>query len=183
MDPDLDPDRSRRLGLVLLSSVSLQCLYCEKTFRDKSTLRDHMRKKSHRRISASNHQYDRFYVINYLVKAPPGRCGPRPRRSRLSSSMVPVASGVGEDLGGGAERGRRRAGGGRARGVGRPGCRPAPAGTPLTRPSPPQRLVGLASSPGGGRLSVLPAPVGDHGADLRTHAGTGGAAGPGPRPL
>lgn len=47
---------------------SLQCLYCEKTFRDKTTLKDHMRKKAHRRISAKNHEYDRFYVINYLVK-------------------------------------------------------------------------------------------------------------------
>ncbi|KAM3608755.1 uncharacterized protein V6R79_004180 [Siganus canaliculatus] len=45
---------------------SLQCLYCEKTFRDKTTLKDHMRKKSHRRINASNRDYDRFYVINYL---------------------------------------------------------------------------------------------------------------------
>ncbi|XP_053741891.1 zinc finger protein 277 isoform X2 [Synchiropus splendidus] len=44
----------------------LQCLYCEKTFRDKTTLKDHMRKKTHRRINASNRQYDRFYVINYL---------------------------------------------------------------------------------------------------------------------
>ncbi|XP_026167258.1 zinc finger protein 277 isoform X3 [Mastacembelus armatus] len=45
---------------------NLQCLYCEKTFRDKTTLKDHMRKKAHRRINASNHDYDRFYVINYL---------------------------------------------------------------------------------------------------------------------
>ncbi|XP_006810291.1 zinc finger protein 277-like [Neolamprologus brichardi] len=45
---------------------SLQCLYCEKTFRDKTTLKDHMRKKAHRRINAKNHEYDRFYVINYL---------------------------------------------------------------------------------------------------------------------
>lgn len=27
-----------------------------------------MRKKAHRRINANNHQYDRFYVINYLVR-------------------------------------------------------------------------------------------------------------------
>lgn len=27
-----------------------------------------MRKKAHRRINANNHEYDRFYVINYLVK-------------------------------------------------------------------------------------------------------------------
>ncbi|XP_008286038.1 zinc finger protein 277 [Stegastes partitus] len=45
---------------------NLQCLYCEKTFRDKTTLKDHMRKKTHRRISANNREYDRFYVINYL---------------------------------------------------------------------------------------------------------------------
>ncbi|XP_055365653.1 zinc finger protein 277 isoform X2 [Betta splendens] len=45
---------------------NLQCLYCEKTFRDKTTLKDHMRKKSHRRINANNHEYDRFYIINYL---------------------------------------------------------------------------------------------------------------------
>ncbi|CAJ1055877.1 LOW QUALITY PROTEIN: zinc finger protein 277 [Xyrichtys novacula] len=44
----------------------LQCLYCEKTFRDKTTLKDHMRKKAHRRINANNREYDRFYVINYL---------------------------------------------------------------------------------------------------------------------
>ncbi|XP_061780843.1 zinc finger protein 277 isoform X1 [Nerophis lumbriciformis] len=45
---------------------NLQCLYCEKTFRDKVTLKDHMRKKAHRRINCNNQQYDRFYVINYL---------------------------------------------------------------------------------------------------------------------
>ncbi|TMS05054.1 Zinc finger protein 277 [Larimichthys crocea] len=45
---------------------NLQCLYCEKTFRDKTTLKDHMRKKAHRRINANNREYDRFYVINYL---------------------------------------------------------------------------------------------------------------------
>ncbi|XP_042562765.1 zinc finger protein 277 [Clupea harengus] len=45
---------------------NLQCLYCEKTFRDKTTLKDHMRKKQHRRINANNHDYDRFYIINYL---------------------------------------------------------------------------------------------------------------------
>ncbi|XP_053318939.1 zinc finger protein 277 [Spea bombifrons] len=45
---------------------SLQCLYCEKTFRDKNTLKDHMRKKQHRKINAKNCEYDRFYIINYL---------------------------------------------------------------------------------------------------------------------
>ncbi|XP_061696624.1 zinc finger protein 277 isoform X2 [Syngnathoides biaculeatus] len=45
---------------------NLQCLYCEKTFKDKITLKDHMRKKGHRRINPANRQYDRFYIINYL---------------------------------------------------------------------------------------------------------------------
>ncbi|MEE6480884.1 hypothetical protein FKM82_012698, partial [Ascaphus truei] len=45
---------------------SLQCLYCEKTFRDKNTLKDHMRKKQHRKINAKNSEYDKFYIINYL---------------------------------------------------------------------------------------------------------------------
>uniref|UniRef100_A0A8C5LCL2 Zinc finger protein 277 n=1 Tax=Jaculus jaculus TaxID=51337 RepID=A0A8C5LCL2_JACJA len=45
---------------------NLQCLYCEKTFRDKNTLKDHMRKKQHRRINPKNREYDQFYVINYL---------------------------------------------------------------------------------------------------------------------
>ncbi|XP_019398937.1 PREDICTED: zinc finger protein 277 isoform X1 [Crocodylus porosus] len=45
---------------------SLQCLYCERTFRDKNTLKDHMRKKQHRKINAKNREYDRFYIINYL---------------------------------------------------------------------------------------------------------------------
>ncbi|XP_005999634.1 zinc finger protein 277 isoform X1 [Latimeria chalumnae] len=45
---------------------NLQCLYCEKTFRDKNALKDHMRKKQHRRINAKNQEYDQFYTINYL---------------------------------------------------------------------------------------------------------------------
>ncbi|XP_052251294.1 zinc finger protein 277-like isoform X2 [Dreissena polymorpha] len=45
---------------------SLQCLYCEKTFRDKDVLKEHMRKKQHRKINPKNTIYDKFYVINYL---------------------------------------------------------------------------------------------------------------------
>ncbi|KAL4640712.1 zinc finger protein 277 [Arapaima gigas] len=45
---------------------NLQCLYCEKIFRDKTTLKDHMRKKQHRKISSKNKEYDQFYIINYL---------------------------------------------------------------------------------------------------------------------
>lgn len=44
----------------------LQCLYCEKTFRDRIVLKEHMRKKQHRKINPKNKSYDKFYMINYL---------------------------------------------------------------------------------------------------------------------
>lgn len=62
-----------------------------------------MRKKSHRRINASNRDYDCFYIINYLVRKLLIGSG----SSSFSSSLLCVTSGVGEDLGGGAERGRQ----------------------------------------------------------------------------
>lgn len=73
--------------------LSLQCLYCEKTFRDKTTLKDHMRKKAHRRVNASNRDYDRFYVINYLVTPwphPGGRLSSGHTRSGRSGSLAEV---------------------------------------------------------------------------------------------
>ena len=42
------------------------CLYCEKVFRDRTTLKDHMRKKQHRKLNPKNREYDQFYLINYL---------------------------------------------------------------------------------------------------------------------
>ncbi|KAJ8411273.1 hypothetical protein AAFF_G00172790 [Aldrovandia affinis] len=57
---------SEFLNTLQLKLDNLQCLYCERTFRDKTTLKDHMRKKQHRRINSKNNEYDRFYVINYL---------------------------------------------------------------------------------------------------------------------
>ena len=50
-----------------LCLCSLLCLYCERTFRDQATLRDHMRKKQHRKVNPQNKAYDKFYLINYLV--------------------------------------------------------------------------------------------------------------------
>ena len=45
---------------------SLQCLYCEKTFKDMPTLKEHMRKKQHKRVNPGNHVYDKYYMVNYL---------------------------------------------------------------------------------------------------------------------
>ena len=49
--------------------VSLQCLYCNGVFKDRSTLRDHMRKKQHKKLNPQDKKYDKFYVINYLVSS------------------------------------------------------------------------------------------------------------------
>lgn len=42
------------------------CLFCEKEFKDWTMLKDHMRKKGHKRIDPKNQEYDKFYLINYL---------------------------------------------------------------------------------------------------------------------
>lgn len=44
----------------------LQCLFCEKTFNDRTTLKEHMRKKLHKKINPKNTEFDKFYLINYL---------------------------------------------------------------------------------------------------------------------
>ncbi|XP_073253229.1 zinc finger protein 277-like [Porites lutea] len=46
--------------------TSLHCLFCEKLFKDRTSLKDHMRKKQHKKINPKNKEYDRFYMINYL---------------------------------------------------------------------------------------------------------------------
>lgn len=70
------------------------CVYCEKVFKDRNILKEHMRKKVHKRINPSNKEYDRFFVSNYLemgknwqsyLKA----CGaPKPHRSSSSVNSV-----------------------------------------------------------------------------------------------
>lgn len=45
---------------------NLQCIYCEKFFKCRKTLKEHMRKKKHYRIKSKNAFYDQFYLENYL---------------------------------------------------------------------------------------------------------------------
>uniref|UniRef100_A0A182WQN0 C2H2-type domain-containing protein n=1 Tax=Anopheles minimus TaxID=112268 RepID=A0A182WQN0_9DIPT len=49
----------------------LICLFCEKLFKDRPTLKEHMRKKGHKRINPDNHYYDRFFLVNYRLKQKP----------------------------------------------------------------------------------------------------------------
>lgn len=45
---------------------NLICIYCEKLFKDRTVLKEHMRKKLHKRINPNNKEYDKFYINNYL---------------------------------------------------------------------------------------------------------------------
>ncbi|XP_004517507.1 zinc finger protein 277 [Ceratitis capitata] len=47
---------------------NLVCLYCEKIFKDRTILKEHMRKKGHKRINPNNRDYDRFFLSNYRTK-------------------------------------------------------------------------------------------------------------------
>lgn len=48
-----------------LKLVDMICIFCEETFKDRSTLKEHMRKKGHKRINPDNRVYDKFFLINY----------------------------------------------------------------------------------------------------------------------
>lgn len=45
---------------------NLACIYCEKTFKSRDILKEHMRKKGHKKINPKNTAYDRFYLVNYV---------------------------------------------------------------------------------------------------------------------
>ncbi|XP_014677907.1 PREDICTED: LOW QUALITY PROTEIN: zinc finger protein 277-like [Priapulus caudatus] len=46
--------------------TKLYCLCCEKVFKDRMVLKEHMRKKKHKQLNPNNPEYDKFYVINYM---------------------------------------------------------------------------------------------------------------------
>jgi hypothetical protein len=49
-----------------MNFFSLICIYCEKTFKNRMVLKEHMRKKFHKCINPNNQVYDKFYINNYL---------------------------------------------------------------------------------------------------------------------
>lgn len=51
---------------ILINIFRLECIYCEHTFKDRTVLKEHMRKKFHKRVNPKNKEYDPYYVINYL---------------------------------------------------------------------------------------------------------------------
>eukprot|EP01105_Mastigella_eilhardi_P008666 TRINITY_DN2092_c0_g1_i1.p1 TRINITY_DN2092_c0_g1~~TRINITY_DN2092_c0_g1_i1.p1 ORF type:complete len:288 (-),score=73.15 TRINITY_DN2092_c0_g1_i1:304-1041(-) len=53
------------LGTLQSRLDSLQCFYCERTFKSAKVLRKHMKTKRHLRINPRLSFYDQFYVLNY----------------------------------------------------------------------------------------------------------------------
>ncbi|XP_065369837.1 zinc finger protein 277 [Calliphora vicina] len=53
------------IGKVQDNLENLICLYCEKVFKDRVTLKEHMRKKAHKRINPNNKNYDKYFLQNY----------------------------------------------------------------------------------------------------------------------
>ncbi|XP_037822429.1 zinc finger protein 277 [Lucilia sericata] len=53
------------IGKVQDNLENLICLYCEKVFKDRVTLKEHMRKKAHKRINPNNKTYDKYFLQNY----------------------------------------------------------------------------------------------------------------------
>ncbi|XP_045500614.1 zinc finger protein 277-like [Colias croceus] len=54
-----------------LKLEKLQCIYCEGLFKDRTILKEHMRKKGHKRINPSNKDYDKYFLVNYVGDKPP----------------------------------------------------------------------------------------------------------------
>ena len=65
-NPDGIVDASRFMEVIKSKLDANQCLFCEKEFRDQTTLKEHMRKKLHRKLNPKNKEYDQFYLINYV---------------------------------------------------------------------------------------------------------------------
>eukprot|EP00727_Mastigamoeba_balamuthi_P011307 m51a1_g68 hypothetical protein (310) ;mRNA; f:226441-227474 len=68
--PDNIVDAAGLVDLLRSRMDSLTCIFCERRFRTLPVLRKHMRNKRHLRIDPANHEYDRFYLVNYVRTAP-----------------------------------------------------------------------------------------------------------------
>jgi hypothetical protein len=46
-------------SLIVIAVLAQACIYCEKTFKTRDVLKEHMRKKGHKKINPKNVAYDR----------------------------------------------------------------------------------------------------------------------------
>lgn len=72
---------------------SLICLYCERVFKDRTTLKEHMRKKGHKRINPENKLYDKYFLVNYKMdKNSPKTHNHAPRNSKPDHGRYKASS-------------------------------------------------------------------------------------------
>lgn len=57
---------SRFLDMIEEKLEALLCLHCEKVFKSRDVLKEHMRKKQHKQLNPRNRVWDQFYLVNYL---------------------------------------------------------------------------------------------------------------------
>ncbi|KAH8305890.1 hypothetical protein KR018_000947 [Drosophila ironensis] len=79
----------------------LVCLYCEKIFKDRPTLKEHMRKKGHKRINPHRREYDKYFLVNYNqakpAQSPRKHKHHRPRQASSSVELETESDRVGFD--------------------------------------------------------------------------------------
>jgi hypothetical protein len=46
--------------------TKLVCIFCNRVFPERNILKEHMRKKLHKRLNRNNTEYDKYFIINYL---------------------------------------------------------------------------------------------------------------------
>lgn len=71
------------VDLIASKLEKLQCIYCEGLFKDRTILKEHMRKKGHKRINPANKEYDKFFLVNYVGDKQPVS---KPKHNQPSTS-------------------------------------------------------------------------------------------------
>jgi len=54
------------LDMIESKLEQLLCLHCEKVFKSREVLKEHMRKKMHKKLNPKNKMWDKYYLVNYL---------------------------------------------------------------------------------------------------------------------
>ncbi|KAL4701973.1 hypothetical protein ACJJTC_017819 [Scirpophaga incertulas] len=66
----------------------LQCIFCEGIFKERAILKEHMRKKGHKRINPDNKEYDKFFLVNYTGETPKSNPKPyKPYKKKVTESQ------------------------------------------------------------------------------------------------
>ncbi|XP_075980581.1 zinc finger protein 277 [Anticarsia gemmatalis] len=86
------------VDLIQSKLESLQCIFCEGNFKDRSILKEHMRKKGHKRINPENKEYDKYFLVHYIGdKEPKKNYKPHKKYTPVRNNDVENDSNVDSD--------------------------------------------------------------------------------------